>query len=171
MSDTTIESFYEQIYNLSHIQRYSTVPRVKSESVAEHSFFVSAIVIRLHKDYMFDLGKAVSMAIIHDWTESWLDDVTVPTKKLFPKLALAVQEAEAEIASTEFPEPVYELWLEHKEHFTVESKIVHYADVLQCLQYAKHEVVLTNNPYMKKVVRETVSRMETLESELHEYKR
>ena len=171
MNDSTIDSFYQQIYNLSHIQRYSTVPRIKSESVAEHSFFVAALVVRLHKDYDFDLGKAVSMAIIHDWTESWLDDVTVPTKKMFPKLALAVQEAEAEIASNEFPEPVYRLWLEHKEHLTVESKIVHYADVLQCLQYSKHEVSIGKNDYMLRVMSQTVDRIYEMTEELDEFKR
>jgi 5'-deoxynucleotidase YfbR-like HD superfamily hydrolase len=132
---------------------------------------VAALVVRLHKDYDFDLGKAIAMAIIHDWTESWLDDVTVPTKKKFAKLALAVQEAEASIALEEFPEPVYKLWLEHKEHFTIESKIVHYADVLQCMQYASHEVKLGNSGYMNNVVYETQLRIATLEEELYEHKR
>jgi len=170
-SDSTLESFYSQIYNLSHIQRYSTVPRVLSESVAEHSFFVACIVIRLHKDYDFDLGSAVTMAVMHDWTESWIDDITVPTKKLFPKIALAVQEAEAEIAEREFPAPVYRLWLEHKEHFTIESKIVHYADIIQCMQYANHELKLSDNKYMKKVLDETKSRITSAEEELYAYKR
>jgi 5'-deoxynucleotidase YfbR-like HD superfamily hydrolase len=168
---SSIEEFYSQIYNLSHIQRYSTVPRVRSESVAEHSFFVACIVIRLHKEYDFDLGAAVVMATMHDWTESWLDDVTVPTKRKFPKLALAVQEAEAQIAATEFPDNIYQLWLEHKEHLSVESKIVHYADVIQCMQYAGHEVKISGNSYMAKVLQETEERINEIEEELHVYRR
>jgi 5'-deoxynucleotidase YfbR-like HD superfamily hydrolase len=168
---TTTEDFYSQIYNLSHIQRYSTIPRIKSESVAEHSFFVAALVIRLHKDYEFDLGRAVTMAVMHDWTESWIDDITVPTKKEFPALAEAISQAEAEVAAREFPQPILEIWEEHKECMTVESKIVHLADILQCMQYSKGEVRLGNNGYMQKVYDETIQRSTKLFSELKIYER
>jgi 5'-deoxynucleotidase YfbR-like HD superfamily hydrolase len=167
----SINSFYKQIYNLAHIDRYSTVPRITHESVAEHSFFVAALVIRLHKDYEFDLGVATTMAIMHDWTESWLDDITVPTKRQFPLIAAAVLAAESYIAHREFPQPILELWLEHKECITVESQIVHYADVLQCMQYAQHEVRIGNNGYMQTVVEETHERLQILERQLIGYKR
>lgn len=170
MSDTTIESFYNQLYNLAHIQRYSIVPRIKSESVAEHSFFVAAVVIRLHKEYDFDLGRAVAMATIHDWTESWVDDITVATKRKFPKLKAVVAAIEEEIAEKEFPQPVYELWLEHKECITVEAKIVHYADVLQVIQYSNNEIKLGNTGYMEQVNSEACIRANKLELALEQWR-
>lgn len=166
----TIKSFYAQIYNLSCIRRYSTIPCVKDESVAQHSFFVAALVVRLHKDYEFDLGKAVTMAIIHDWTESWLDDIMVTTKKMFPKLNREVEAAELHIAEQEFPDPILDLWIENKERDSLESQIVHYADVLQCLQYAEHEIKLGND-YMERVRQESLIRVEFLEGELRNARR
>lgn len=162
---STIKSFYSQIYNLAYIRRYSTIPCVRDESVAQHSFFVAALVIRLHKDYEFDLGKAVTMAIIHDWTESWLDDIMVTTKKEFKNLAKEVSMAELIIAEREFPEPILELWVDNKENESLESKIVHYADVLQCLQYAEHEIKLGND-YMLRVHDESLKRIHQIEGEL-----
>lgn len=169
-NDMTIQEFYEQIYNLSHIQRYSTVPRIRSESVAEHSFFVAALVVRLHKDYEFDLGKAVSMAIVHDLTESWIDDITVPTKRKFEEIENAISMAEIATAHEEFPEPVLELWLEHKDGLSIESKVVHLADVMQCIQYAKGEVTL-GNKYMERVLIESETRLITLVGDVNEYRR
>jgi 5'-deoxynucleotidase YfbR-like HD superfamily hydrolase len=169
-NDSTIQEFYEQIYNLSHIQRYSTVPRIKNESVAEHSFFVAALVVRLHKDYQFDIGRAVSMAILHDWTESWIDDITVPTKRKFEEIELAISKAEIEVAHEEFPEPILSLWLEHKDGLSIESKIVHLADVMQCIQYAKGEVTL-GNKYMERVLNDSESRLISLIGEVNVYRR
>ena len=38
----------EDLYSLKHITRYNNIPRIKEESVAEHSYFVALITARLH---------------------------------------------------------------------------------------------------------------------------
>ena len=99
---TSLNSFLAQIYNLAFIHRYSVIPRVKNESIAEHSFFVASLVVKLSDAYSFDLGKAVVMATIHDWTESWTDDITIATKIKFPLIAEAVEIAELEVVRNYF---------------------------------------------------------------------
>jgi 5'-deoxynucleotidase YfbR-like HD superfamily hydrolase len=166
----TLSEFLSQIYNLAFVNRYSVIPRVKNESIAEHSFFVASLVVRLREDYTFDLGKAVTMATIHDWTESWTDDITVATKRKFPLLADAVEVVEVQVVKKYFPNCVKAIWLEYKECVSVESKIVKYADTLQVMQYAENEAKL-GNKYMESVVEDAKQRLLILEDALHEYAR
>jgi putative hydrolase of HD superfamily len=167
----TMQEFYMQMLNLSHIKRYSVIPRIHDESIAEHSFFVASIVIKLYNDYDFQIGNAVSMAISHDWTESYTDDITVATKRAYPSIAKAVEKVEAKVAKHEFDPVVYNLWKEYKEGTSIESKIVKYADTLQVIQYAQGEVNMGNSAYFKSVVEDATFRAYKLEGELHVYKR
>lgn len=166
----SLSSFLAQIYNLAFIHRYSVVPRVKNESIAEHSFFVASLVIKLYDDYKFDLGKAVVMATVHDWTESWTDDITVVTKRKFPLLANCIEIVETQVAREYFPRGAKPAWLEYKEGVSIESKIVKYADTLQVIQYAENEAKL-GNKYMASVVEDAKQRLSKLEVDLHEYRR
>ena len=168
---SSIKEFYDRLYKLSYITRYSVVPRIKDESVAEHSFYVASLVIKLHEYYEFNLGKATTMAIIHDWAEAWTDDITVATKKQFPLIEKAVRYAELEVANNKFSPVVLEHWSEHNKGTTVEAKIVHMADIMQCMQYASHEIKLGNSGYMCDVLKDANERLEKLEEELYEYKR
>lgn len=167
----TIVDFYNQIYNLCFIKRYSVIPRLHEESIAEHSFFVSSIVIKLYDDYEFDLGEALIMAVTHDWTESYTDDITIATKRAFPVIAKAVNRAELSIAKKEFSGIVYNAWKSYKESATVEAKIVKYADTLQVIQYAQNEVNMGNDGYMQSVLADAHIRSYKLEAELKEFKR
>ncbi|MCH8311162.1 MAG: Uma2 family endonuclease [Chloroflexi bacterium] len=80
----------DMLYRLAYLTRYSNMPRVKDESVAEHCFFVALKVIGLAKEYDFNVGSAVTMAIIHDLPEIYLSDMTWETKTAFPDLAVEV---------------------------------------------------------------------------------
>ena len=166
----SLNDFLAQIYNLAFIHRYSVIPRVKNESIAEHSFFVASLVIRLREEYSFDLGKAVTMATIHDWTESWTDDITVATKRKFPLIADSVAVIEFQVVRQNFPSYIKQHWMEYKEGHSVEAKIVKYADTLQVIQYAENEAKLGNR-YMESVVEDAKQRLLKLEDELNEYKR
>jgi 5'-deoxynucleotidase YfbR-like HD superfamily hydrolase len=163
--------FYTQIVNLAHIKRYSVIPRLHDESIAEHSFFVAAIVLKLSDDYEFKVSHACSMAIIHDWTESYTDDITVLTKRQFPEIAKVIDKVEKKIAKTQFSPLLYILWLEYKAMETIEAKIVKYADTLQVMQYAQKEVALGNSTYMQSVVEDAKFRCFQLEGELREHKK
>jgi 5'-deoxynucleotidase YfbR-like HD superfamily hydrolase len=167
----TVNEFYMQMNNLAHIKRYSVIPRIHEESIAEHSFFVASIVLKLADEYEFKIGHAVSLAIIHDWTESYTDDITVLTKRAYPEIGRAVDKAEKRIAKKEFSLMVLELWKEYKDMTSPEALIVKYADTLQVIQYAQAEVNMGNKTYMQSVVNDAAYRCFELERQLNEYKR
>ena len=157
--NNSIQEFYDRLYRLSYITRYSVVPRIKDESVAEHSFYVASLVIKLHDDYDFHIGRAVTMAVIHDWTEAWTDDITIATKREFPEIADAVKLAEYAVANKKFSLVVKDHWADHSLGNSVEAKIVSMADVIQCMQYTSHEIKLGNTGYMTEVLKSTKDRL------------
>ena len=162
----------QKVYNLKFIQRYSITPRITNETVAEHSFFVATYVMELYKDYKFDLNKAVQMAIIHDFAESFIGDITLSTKTMCPDLVEAVSNAEKEVMFQNFPSFIYELYREYEQRTSVESLIVKLADTMQVRQYAGNEISLGNNSItMRDIFSRAVDDIKLFESKLAVYKR
>lgn len=156
-----ISEYIKTIYPLSYIIRYSNIPRIKDESVAEHSFYVAAIVQKLHDDYDFDLGKALNMAIAHDMIEVYINDIPHPIKRRYPDLAKLLKEIERGEAKN-FPKSV-EVGLNNLTTDCVESDMVHMADAIQCEQYAMNEIALGNSGYMQEVVDHSINRVLEIE--------
>lgn len=162
----------QKVYNLKFIQRYSVTPRITNETVAEHSFFVATYVMELYKYYKFDLNKAVQMAIIHDFAESFIGDITLSTKTMCPDLVEAVSNAEKEVMFQNFPSFIYELYREYEQRTSVESLIVKLADTLQVRQYAGNEISLGNNSVtMRNIFSRAVDDIDLFERKLAVYKR
>ena len=162
----------QKVYNLKFIQRYSITPRITNETVAEHSFFVATYVMELYKDYKFDLNKAVQMAIIHDFAESFIGDITLSTKTMCPDLVKAVSNAEKEVMFQNFPSFIYELYREYEQRTSVESLIVKLADTMQVKQYAGNEIELGNNSItMRSIFSRAVDDIDLFERKLAVYKR
>ena len=161
----------QKVYNLKFIQRYSITPRITNETVAEHSFFVATYVMELYKDYKFDLNKAVQMAIIHDFAESFIGDITLSTKTMCPDLVEAVSNAEKEVMFQNFPSFIYELYREYEQRTSVESLIVKLADTMQVKQYAGNEIELGNNSIkMRSIFSRAVDDIDLFERKLAVYK-
>lgn len=165
-----MSSFLEDIYILSNIKRYSTIHTIRQESVAEHSFFVAAILFELHGRYGFDLGRAISMAIAHDMPELELNDVPRSIKQKYPKIAEAFKECEKDVINT-LPSPIKICLREYEMRATIESKMVKLADTMQCRQYAQSEMKLGNGGYLEGVYHASLKRIDKLERELERYKR
>lgn len=162
----------QKVYNLKFIQRYSITPRITNETVAEHSFFVATYVMELYKDYKFELNKAVQMAIIHDFAESFIGDITLSTKTMCPDLVEAVSNAEKEVMFQNFPSFIYELYREYEQRTSVESLIVKLADTMQVKQYAGNEIELGNNSItMRSIFSRAVDDIDLFERKLAVYKR
>lgn len=160
--------FYEKTYRLAYITRYSNVPRVRDESVAEHSFFVAALVMEYSNKYAFDVGRALQIAIAHDIPESIVDDVSHEMKDRFPAVKFALKTAESQ-AIQDFSRPFVEAFEEYATQ-SVEALVVHLADAMQCYQYAKNEMALGNNGYMVTVYTHSLERVEKLEKLLEDFK-
>lgn len=165
-------SIPQKVYNLRFIQRYSITPRICNETVAEHSFFVATYVMELYKTYKFDLNKAVQMALIHDFAESYIGDITLSTKTMCPELVEAVSNAEKEVMFQNFPSFIYELYREYEQRTSVESLIVKLADTLQVRQYAGNEIELGNNSItMRNIFSRACNDIDLFERKLAVYKR
>jgi len=165
--EISMKKYIKMIYPLSYIIRYSNVPRIKDESVAEHSFYVAAIVQKLYEEYCFDLGKALNMAISHDIIEIHTNDIPHLIKNRHPKLVGLLKKIEVEEAEG-FPFAV-SAGISDLLEDSVETKIVKLADAIQCEQYARNEKQLGNSGYMDKVIKNSVERIEHIRKSLEDY--
>mgnify|MGYP003333497098 FL=1 len=108
----SLSDFVNDVYTLKALTRYNNKFKIISESVAEHSYFVSVLTLKLHDDYEFNLEKALKMSLIHDIPELHLSDVTHDVKRNFPKLADEVVKAEYVIMKERYPQ-----WYDTFKHF------------------------------------------------------
>ncbi len=164
-------NYLKDIYRLSYIKRYSNVPKLHEESVAEHGFFVGAIVMDLYSKYEFNLGDAMIIAISHDMTEMELNDCPHIIKKKYPQIAEAYKICEEAVANELPPIVAWGSREFDKEEKSVEALIVHLADAMQCIQFSEVEVQLGNVGYMRYVLELSQVRVHMLEEELKNYVR
>jgi len=141
----------EKLYNLAYITRYKNVKRIKDESVAEHSFFVAVEVLKLREEYFFDEGKALLMAITHDFAEAEIDDVNHMIKAKYPDIAESLKVAELNEIKNNYPKYIFDVFKEFEDKESLEAWIVYLADIIQCITYSTNEIQLGNTGYMLKV--------------------
>jgi 5'-deoxynucleotidase YfbR-like HD superfamily hydrolase len=159
--------FFDRSYTLASTLRYSMVPAIKPENVATHSYFVALHVLLMSEVYEFDVDKAIKIALCHDLTEMEISDVNHFVKKMYPAVANALKDAEAQIIE-KFPDSVRDYCTLYNDK-SPESMIVHYADAAQCLQMAESEIKLGNHNYFSDVKKNSIIRMEFLTDELKPY--
>ncbi len=164
-----LKEYYQRVYRLAFINRYTNVIRIRNEDVAQHSFFVAAIVLKLHDKYDFDLGVALQAAISHDITEADLSDVTHDVKRDNPGLKVEISIAEAKVIG-KYPEAVVKGFMDFENTSSLPGKVANLADVIQVQQYIDSEISLGNlNVDVIRV--EAFHRREQLEKELSSYER
>jgi 5'-deoxynucleotidase YfbR-like HD superfamily hydrolase len=166
----SLSDFVDNIYTLKALTRYNNKFKIINESVAEHSFFVAVLVLKMYDDYKFDLGKALKMALVHDIPELHLSDVTHDVKRNFPNLAKEVLKAEYSIMRHKYPNWL-SAFMEFESEETPESLVVKMADNLSCVQYATAEIALGNRGYMKEVVKDAGKRVMKSEIKLKKWRR
>jgi len=165
-----LETFIKEIDNLRNIDRYQTVPRVLHETVAEHSFFVAAYVLKLHDKYDFNLEKALSIALMHDFSECYITDVIHPVKEKYPKIAEALSEAEysenEKHLNSEYAKAIDQM---NNEEDVPETLIVNLADILSVYSYATDEKQFSNNSYIDVVIKNAENRSLKIKQKLQKY--
>jgi len=165
-----LDEYYHNLYRLTYITRYDTVPRSKAENVCEHSFLVSAIVLKLHDEYFFNLGIALQISTAHDILECETGDVGHIIKKAHPSLYNVLKDVEKS-ALEKYPIAVRDGIALYDKNDTNESKIVHLADSIQVQQYAENEVRLGNSWYFEEVVESSKKRVIKIREELENIKK
>jgi len=162
-------NYLEDIYKLSYVTRYSGIPRIREETVAEHCFYVSAIVLGLHDVYDFNLGTALQIAVSHDLPELELNDCPHPIKYKYIEIKKAYDMCEARVLR-ELPKSVQKGVKLYDAKSTVESWVVHYADILQCEHYAQLEVNMGNKGYFQDILDKSIERKLVYLDKLERYR-
>jgi 5'-deoxynucleotidase YfbR-like HD superfamily hydrolase len=158
MIKSDLANYIYNIDNLRNLVRYQTAPRVSQETVAEHSFFVAAYVLKLNDYYEFDLLKALQTAILHDFSEVFISDVPHPIKKAFPLINDELNKAENEVNKKFISEEFSNNLEEFNNLSSPEGIMVALGDILSVVSYSKYEITLGNSKYMKDVLMKTTER-------------
>lgn len=164
----TEEEYYNRLYSLCYVIRYDTVPRTKDESVAEHSFLVSAMVLKLRETYAFNIGESLQIATSHDILENETGDVPHIVKKNHPELYDVLKIVEKK-ALNKYPESVKWGIIEYDKNESIESKIVHLADAIQVLQYSTNEIRLGSSFYFDEVRENSKKRISQIRKDIKGY--
>lgn len=146
-----LDEFMTHVDGLRNLVRYQTAPRAARETVAEHSFFVAAYVLKLNDYYRFDLEKALKMAILHDFSEVFISDVPHPIKARFKTLKEELDKAEFQVNSDYISEEFAYNLGEFNNLTSIEGIVVALADILSVVAYSKFEMELGNSKYMQRV--------------------
>jgi 5'-deoxynucleotidase YfbR-like HD superfamily hydrolase len=155
----------DELALLSQLTRWQNLPTVGKETVAEHTCQVALIVLKLSAEYSFDIGKALTIAVLHDVPEIWLTDIPFNVTKRFPQLKAAKESAEAQIVAEKLPE--YEALLSKP---CPELCFVKLADASQVIQFATAELKVSENEYLRAVLQEAEHTVDGLKSTLEQYK-
>ena len=148
------------IHRLSHVFRYSSLPVVRRESVAEHTLYVSLYSLILAKKlvklgFEVDIGKLLERALVHDVDESMTGDFLRTVKYGHPDLKRILDEVSVSMIrrmENELDVEILQPWTDAKSE-GIEGDIISFVDLACVLAYAFEELRL-GNASMKHVVYE-----------------
>lgn len=163
---------------LGSINRFSTIPNVNHETVAEHSYHV-AFLAMLISDYLWwhstevDSEKAMKMSLLHDVEESVSGDILGPLKS--GKFGKAISELAArsvgylcDCLGTPARFYYFDLWKEYAKQKTLEARVVKLADFASLLIQAVRELQCGNKYFkttMSEVSKDLCSDLEGLKKD------
>lgn len=131
-------------YCLKDLLRYNNKPRLKEESVAEHSFFVVLFCLKIIKKLNLSnkqIRKILTYAVLHDVSEIRTNDITHDVKSNYPEVDIALNKIEVDFYKKEWSEQE-KLILEPDD---LTRYIVKLADCYSVKQFALNEILLGNN--------------------------
>ena len=142
-----------ELYRLKNIVRYNTRPKITTESVAEHSFFVSVIALELCDEYQIDDAikqQILIKAMLHDMPEIEINDITYDAKERL-KLRPYLKKYENDYDDRRFPK--YSKLMKNNKGLV--QAIVDLADAYSVLQYVIYEKELGNISNEMQVIYDT----------------
>jgi len=131
-------AFLELAQQLKMELRHCWYKDGRRESVAEHSWRLSLMILRLgeHLDQKVDILKCLKMAVIHDLPEAIAGDVPVTQQDQNRKRLKELAELEAmkqikALLNDDSGDEIFALWMEFEEQVTYESKFIKALDKLE----------------------------------------
>ena len=140
------------VYKLSNIIRYSQQNKIKNETVAEHSYYVTWFVNRLCTKY--ELGDTIRLmaletALLHDIPEVITNDITYDVKRMIPEVPALLQPYEERIINEHSMEACNILFYPSTHEEKLAKRLVKHADILSVLQYCQNEERLGNKDFVE----------------------
>lgn len=163
-----------QLNRLNAINRYNTHQRIKDETVASHSFFVSLFVKMINQNLDFKNEtvptiineierKSLMLAIVHDVSETVTNDITYDAKKAMPEVGSLLDRYDSKYLEEFFPQEWNMVYGYNKNSYTskVARDIVKLADILSVVQYLDNEVNLGNQT-MRSPLFDSIERVKSM---------
>ena len=109
------------------------------ESVADHAFRATAIAYVLAQLEGADAGRAVALVVFHDSAETRLNDLHRMAKRYLDSGGAEVQVTEDQLRGLPeaIAEPIDSLLKEYRAGTSLEARVAHDADRLECLLQAR----------------------------------
>ena len=160
---------------LTNIIRWNTTPKIISESVSSHSYFVTLYSMYL-SDYLkekyllkINIEKVMRMSILHDIEECFSGDIVASLKAAdedFKEiLANVCRKVVKEVfKGCTFSEEYILLWEEYREEKTIEAKIARVSDILCQILYSFEEIKL-GNEFMEPICENSLRLLKTYTDE------
>lgn len=135
------------VRRLSYVDRFSSIPVVVKENVAEHSFWVVLYSMMVHQELdgpSEALPLVLSYAAVHDLPECLTGDVVRTFKYSSPEFKTAVDSAEEELVK-KLPAKLLSLYSDacsgtkNSEHGWYVKEVVKAADFISLYQYIWRE--------------------------------
>lgn len=146
---------FRMMHRLESAHRYSQIQMTREENVMEHIGFVCTMIqVLWYKwDRSFDLGLALSKAVVHDLDETITGDVPRTTKYASKSIREEFEIIEAAgvrklceglAMNPEDADEFFNLWSSAKDH-SPEGMVVKYVDLLAVVYRLWVEVLLKSN--------------------------
>lgn len=164
-----IATFAKDINILRNLIRYQNVHRNINESVSEHMYFTSVLVLKLREYYDFNLESALKTALIHDIQERYISDVPHNIKAANPKLASVLEEAEDNITKQIFSDEACECMKNFNHGTSPEGLVVQLADILSVVLYASAEIA-SGNQVFNYIAIKAISRCKDIMNSIDKYR-
>lgn len=145
------------IQRMADTFRWPTIPVLKKESSAEHSYYVALYSLMIaddldHRGIKVNFGKLLARALMHDVDEAVSGDMLRGFKyadRRLPPLVHKVcrgllKETLDDLCGSAFSKRLLDTWEQSKDSATLEGTIVQAADFLSSLAYVFREVLMGN---------------------------
>lgn len=169
MPEPNMKDFLLKERGLDKVVRFSSLMRLKDESVAEHSFHAAFYAMMLadmeiRNGKKVDVERVLRSALIHDLEEAVTGDILHGFKHSDPELKRKINEMGLEFFKkmlSDVPElagKYTEIWERGKEE-GIEGEIVEAADKIEALIYS-YEEMSTGNKNFREVARKLIDVLE-----------
>ena len=137
-----IENFFQKVLTLKTIHRQGWKENLQidyPESVADHSYSVSAMSMILSDLEGLNTEKIIKMAVLHDLAESIIGDITpgnITNDEKITKEDHAMKKILSDLPD-KITEQYLEIWNEYQNNSSQESNLLHDIDKLEMVFQAK----------------------------------